>query len=60
MMMPRKRQRHTVYFENIVNNFIFIEEADDGANIAGVDAEADAVTSTTAQNSQNNQINIDT
>ena len=58
--MVRKRPRHTVYFENIVNNFIFIEDADDDADCGAANAEVDAVTSTTAQNSQNNQSNLDT
>ena len=41
--LPGKRPRQTVYFENIVNNFIFIDE--DGTAPAGDAQDAAAATS---------------
>ena len=41
--LPGKRPRQTVYFENIVNNFIFIDE--DGTAPAGAEQDAAAAVS---------------
>ena len=54
--LPGKRPRQTVYFENIVNNFIFIDE--DGTASADVAKDGAAATASEQKPKRDDEIGV--